>query len=147
MRYKLLQAGLSGKCISIIKAVYRNVKKRGKSPEILQYVMDKLCTYYKKWNIVVYTNKIKVVVFRNGWQIEIVNSYVYWEFYSTTIENCTFAITMCFIIGLDRSFYPCLQISRCYCRKKDEGHIVPGNFNLPKPDNLIRAANRPAEPT
>jgi hypothetical protein len=32
-------------------------------------------------------------------------------------------------------------------------HIVPGDFNLPKPDNLIRAANRqrqhqrPAEPT
>jgi hypothetical protein len=40
MRYKLLQAGLSGKCISIIKAVYRNVKKRGKSPEILQYLME-----------------------------------------------------------------------------------------------------------
>ena len=39
--------------------------------------MDKLCTYYKKWNIVVNTNKTKVVVFRNGWQIEIVNSYVY----------------------------------------------------------------------
>ena len=31
--------------------------------------------------------------------------------------------------------------------EKMRDHIVPGDFNLPNPDNLIRAANRPAEPT
>ena len=61
----------------------------GKSPEILQELLDKLLIYCNKWSIEVNTDKTKIVVFRNGWQpidnsffyndneIEIVDSYVY----------------------------------------------------------------------
>jgi hypothetical protein len=148
MRYKLLQAGLSGKCISIIKAVYRNVKKRGKSPEILQYLMDKLCTYYKKWNIVVNTNKTKVVVFRNGRQIAIVNSYVYIGIifhYNGTLYLC-YNNVFHFRSSTEASTHA-YNSAGAIVEEKMRDHIVPGDFNLPKPDNLIRAVNRPAEPT
>ena len=61
----------------------------GKSPEILQELLDKLLIYCNKWNIEVNINKTKVVVFKNGWQpvtakffynneeLEIVDSYIY----------------------------------------------------------------------
>ena len=61
----------------------------GKTPTTLQYLLDKLMLYCKKWNIEVNTNKTQVVVFRRGWQpiehtfyydnkaLDIVNSYVY----------------------------------------------------------------------
>ena len=60
-----------------------------KSPETLQILLDKLSVYCRKWNIVVNSDKTKVMVFRNGWQpvnvnfyyegheLEIVNSYIY----------------------------------------------------------------------
>ena len=61
----------------------------GKSPELLQELLDKLLKYCHKWNIEVNTEKTKVIVFRNGWQpvsarffydnkeLEIVNSCIY----------------------------------------------------------------------
>lgn len=60
-----------------------------KSPRALQLLLDKLKKYCTKWNIVVNTDKIKIVIFRNGWknetdkfffndmEIEIVKPYVY----------------------------------------------------------------------
>jgi hypothetical protein len=61
----------------------------GKTPEILQHLLDKLFIYCRKWNIEVNTDKTKVVVFRNSWrlvndhffydnmELKIVDSYVY----------------------------------------------------------------------
>ena len=40
----------------------------GKTPDILQYLLDKLFIYCRKWNIEVNTDKTKVVVFRNSWR-------------------------------------------------------------------------------
>ena len=40
----------------------------GKTPETLQYLLNKLSIYCEKWNIEVNTNKTKVVVFRNSWR-------------------------------------------------------------------------------
>jgi hypothetical protein len=39
----------------------------GKTPEILQHLLDKLFIYCRKWNIEVNTDKTKVAVFRNSW--------------------------------------------------------------------------------
>jgi hypothetical protein len=61
----------------------------GKTPEILQHLLDKLFIYCRKWNIEVNIDKTKVVVFRNSWrpvndhffydnmELQIVDSYVY----------------------------------------------------------------------
>ena len=60
----------------------------GKTPEILQHLLDKLFIYCRKWNIEVNIDKTKVVVFRNSWrpvndhffydnmELQIVDSYV-----------------------------------------------------------------------
>jgi hypothetical protein len=40
----------------------------GKTPEILQHLLDKLFIYCRKWNIEVNIDKTKVVVFRNSWR-------------------------------------------------------------------------------
>jgi hypothetical protein len=40
----------------------------GKTPEILQHLLDKLFIYCRKWNIEVNIDKTKVIVFRNSWR-------------------------------------------------------------------------------
>ena len=61
----------------------------GKSPAVLQKLLDKLLLYCNKWNVEVNTDKTKILVFWNGLravdsrfnyndnELEIVNSFVY----------------------------------------------------------------------
>jgi hypothetical protein len=49
----------------------------GKTPEILQHLLDKLFIYCRKWNIEVNTDKTKVVVFRNSWRL--VNDHFFYD--------------------------------------------------------------------